>query len=182
MSGMSRKILLLFTLLGICCFAAAQELDGVQHPLHDDLLDHLSGNWNLSGKMAGAQTTHTIHAEWVLNHQFLLFHERQSDTPRNGAVPYEAMVFIGYDNTSERYVAHWLDIFGGRIDETLGYGTRAGNAINFVFEYPDGPFRTSFIWQPEQHTWHMLMSQKDQSGKWKSFADATLASKSGSGT
>jgi hypothetical protein len=30
---------------------------------------------------------------------------------------YEAMVFIGYDNTSERYVAHWIDIFGGRFSK-----------------------------------------------------------------
>lgn len=33
---------------------------------------------------------------------------------------YEAMVFIGYDNTSERYVVHWIDVFGGRFSETLG--------------------------------------------------------------
>lgn len=173
---MRRNLLLLFTLLlGLCCSGFGQELDGVQHPFHDDLLDHLSGNWNLTGKIAGSEAAHTIHAEWVLHHQFLLFHEKEPAPQKNGAVPYEAMVFIGYDNASERYVAHWIDVFGGRIDETLGYGTRTGNAINFVFEYPDGPFHTSFIWQPEQHSWHMLMSQRDQSGKWQSFADATLA-------
>jgi hypothetical protein len=33
---------------------------------------------------------------------------------------------------------------GGRFSETLGYGTRDGNAIRFVFEYPDGPFRTTY--------------------------------------
>ncbi|HEY8226282.1 MAG TPA: hypothetical protein VIG25_13455 [Pyrinomonadaceae bacterium] len=33
---------------------------------------------------------------------------------------YEAMVFIGYDNTSERYVAHWIDIFGGRFSKDEG--------------------------------------------------------------
>ena len=174
-----RKLLLLFTLLGLCGFPSAQELDGVQHPFKDDLLNHLSGDWNLSGKIAGQEARHTVNAQWVLNHQFLLFHEKQADAPASGNTPYEAMVYIGYDNMSERYVAHWLDIFGGRIDETLGYGTRAGNAINFIFEYPDGPFHTSFIWQPEQHSWHMLMSQKDQKGNWKPFADATLSQKPG---
>jgi hypothetical protein len=45
---------------------------------------------------------------------------------------------MGYDTTSERYVLHLLDIFGARYSETLGFGTRDGKAIRFVFEYPDG--------------------------------------------
>ena len=47
---------------------------------------------------------------------------------------------------TERYVAHWIDVFGGRFSETLGYGKRVGNKINFIFEYTDGPFRTNLIW------------------------------------
>lgn len=35
---------------------------------------------------------------------------------------------------SERYVAHWLDVFGGRFSETLGFGKREGNSIRFLFE------------------------------------------------
>lgn len=88
----------------------------------------------------------------------------------NSPPNYEAMIFIGYDNTSERYVAHWMDVFGGRFSETLGYGTRSGNAIKFVFEYPDGPFTNTFTWNPETKTWIFLMEQKDQTGKWKVFA------------
>jgi hypothetical protein len=53
---------------------------------------------------------------------------------------------IGYDNMSERYVVHWIDVFGVRFSETLGYGKRVGNEIDFIFEYPDGPFRTNLIW------------------------------------
>jgi hypothetical protein len=51
---------------------------------------------------------------------------------------YEAIWYMGYDTTSERYVLHLLDIFGARYSETLGFGTRDGKAIRFVFEYPDG--------------------------------------------
>lgn len=87
---------------------------------------------------------------------------------------YEAMVFIGYDNTSERYVAHWIDVFGGRFSESLGYGTRAGNSIKFVFEYPDGPFHNTFTWNPETKMWVSLLEQKDTTGKWKVFAEDTL--------
>jgi hypothetical protein len=56
---------------------------------------------------------------------------------------------VGYDNTSERYVAHWLDVYGGRFSETLGYGRRSSDSIEFVFEYPAGPFHTTFSWKPE---------------------------------
>jgi hypothetical protein len=91
-------------------------------------------------------------------------------TPPN----YEAMVFIGYDNTSERYVAHWIDVFGGRFSETLGYGTRSGNSIKFVFEYPDGPFHNTLTWNPGTKTWGFLMQQKDKTGKWKIFAEDSL--------
>src|SRR5437660_12322907 len=83
---------------------------------------------------------------------------------------YEAIVYIGYDNTSERYVAHWIDVFGGRFSETLGYGARDGNRIKFVFEYQDGPFHNTFTWNAEAKTWTFLMEQKDQTGKWKEFA------------
>jgi len=83
------------------------------------------------------------------------------------------MVLIGYDNTSERYVVHWIDLFGGRFSETLGYGTRSGNRIKFVFEYPDGPFHNTFTWNPPKG-WVFLMENKDQTGKWKVFAEDSL--------
>lgn len=52
---------------------------------------------------------------------------------------YDAHVYIGHDNASDRYVAHWIGLFGGRWSETLGFGSRDGDSIRFVFEYPDGP-------------------------------------------
>jgi Protein of unknown function (DUF1579) len=90
------------------------------------------------------------------------------------STPYEAMVFIGYDNASERYVAHWIDVLGGRVSETLGYGKRSGKVIKFVFEYPDGPFHNTFTWNPENESLVCLMEQKDSAGNWKVFAVDTL--------
>jgi hypothetical protein len=84
----------------------------------------------------------------ALNHRFLCLEMRGT-----ARVPtYEAIVFIGRDNLSERYVAHWLDVSGGRWSETLGYGTKSGQAVEFVFEYPDGPFRTTFA----QGAWRLV--------------------------
>jgi hypothetical protein len=124
----------------------------------------------------GRAAEHTVSVEWVLNHQFLRISEKDDALASSDRVPYEAMIMVGYDNTSERYVAHWNDVFGGRFSETLGYGTRAGNEIRFVFEYPDGPFHTTFCWNPETHQWKWLMQQKNKSGLLTEFADLTLTS------
>ena len=133
------------------------------------------GHWTLTGHVAKSPAHHSVESEWALNHQFLRIHEKEdarlSDFPR-----YEAIIMVGYDNTSERYVVHWMDIYGGRYSETLGYGTRNGNEIALNFEYPDGPFQTTFRWKPESGSWEWLMRQKSKEGKWVEFADLTLVS------
>ena len=149
---------------------AQEPLDGRHRIFRDDLLDNLAGDWKLTRKIRGQAVENRVKAEWVLNHQFLLVQMKGDSSPPN----YEAMVFIGYDNTSERYVAHWIDVFGGRFSETLGYGQRSGNSIKFVFEYPDGPFHNTFTWHPETKRWVFLMEHKDRAGKWGVFAEDTL--------
>ena len=69
---------------------------------------------------------------------------------------------------------HLIDTFGGRFSESLGYGTRDGNQIRFVFEYGDGPFHTTYRWNPETDTWQWLMEMKDKNGKWVPFSDLKL--------
>jgi hypothetical protein len=140
----------------------------------DDLVDHMAGTWQLRGRVMGREAHHTVEAEWVLNHQFLRIHEKTEAGAPASEQRYEAIWFLGYDPVSERYVVHLLDVFGGRFSETIGFGVREGNAIRFVFEYPDGPFHTAFQWSPEKDTWQWQMTQKDKDGKWVSFADLQL--------
>jgi len=141
----------------------------------DDLVDHLAGTWTLEGQILGHDAHHDVQAEWLLNHQFLRIHEKTATTAPSAENRYEAFWFLGYDAISERYVLHLLDVFGGRYSEALGYGTRDGDAIRFVFEYPDGPFHTTFRWSPEKDTWQWLLEQKDKNGKWTTFADLKLS-------
>ena len=155
-------------------------LDGPNVKFKDDLFDKLAGTWKITGTVMGQKASQTAEAEWVLGHQFMRLHMKElppkTKTPE-GEPPYEAMVFIGYDNTSERYVAHWIDTFGARFSETLGYGTRSGDAVKFVFEYPDGPFHTSFTFDPASKGWRVLMRTQDKSGNWMDFADMTWSRK-----
>jgi hypothetical protein len=142
---------------------------------HDSFADHLTGKWKVEGKVMGHDAHHEVDGEWVLDHQFIRLHERTAVSAPASESKYEAIWFLGYDAVSGHYVLHLLDVFGGRYSETLGYGVRSGNEIRFVFEYPDGPFHTTFRWLPETATWEWLMEQQDKGGKWTPFADLKFA-------
>jgi hypothetical protein len=76
---------------------------------------------------------------------------------------------------SDRYVVHWLDIFGGRFSETLGFGQKnAEDSIRFRFEYPGAPLHNTFTRNPSKGTWSVVIEQKDEAGKWTLFADEHL--------
>jgi hypothetical protein len=176
---MTRTIILAILVLLSWCgpfrdhATAQQPLDGRDRIFRDELLDNLVGDWKITRKFKTRTVENTAKTEWALNHQFLLIKMKDVNNPPQ----YEANVYIGYDHASDRYVAHWIDVFGGRFSETLGYGTRSGNSIKFVFEYPDGPFQNTFTWNPDKKSWTFLMQQKDQTGKWTLFAEDTLMRK-----
>lgn len=167
------RIKLLFALIAV---GLAPIVSVAQAPAEwrDILADHLTGCWKTEGQVMGREAHHEVCAEWVLNHQFLRLHEKTAAGAPKTEQAYEALWFLGYDPISERYVLHLMDIFGARYSETLGYGTRDGNQIRFVFEYPDGPFHTTYLWNPEKDAWEWLLQQKDKDGKWTSFANFKL--------
>lgn len=162
---------LLFFLLALPIPAMAQ---GPVLEWHDELVDQLAGDWKMDGQVLGSDAHHTLSAEWVLNHQFLRMHEKTSAGAPKSEHPYDSIWFLGYDTVSDRYVMHLLDIFGARYSETLGYGTRDGDSIRFVFEYPNGPFHTTFIWSPSDNSWKWQLEQKGKDGKWAPFGDFHL--------
>ena len=149
--------------------AAPPPLDGYGVIMRDSLLEHLAGTWRATRRARGQVSVSTLDVAWVLNHQFLRLHYR--DTTAKG---YEAMVFIGYDHTSERYVAHWLDMGGARWSETLGYGKPVPHGIEFLFEYPDGPFTNTFTYDATTKTWAALLRQKNARGEWTTFAEEKI--------
>lgn len=136
----------------------------------DALLEKLSGQWKGTGVVMGDSVTYRITTGWELMHQFLLVHMEDVAVPSQ----YEAKVYIGYDCPSERYVVHWLDNFGGRFSETLGYGVQDGPSINFRFEYPDGPMINRFQYDEGSGNWHFHITSKNEKGVWITFGDIYL--------
>jgi hypothetical protein len=144
-------------------------IDGPNRIFQDSLVDRLSGPWRMAGQVRGRPVEYAVTATWVLNHQWLRLDLIDVVQPPS----YEAVVYLGYDNASERYVAHWIDQGGGRYSETLGYGSRERDGVHLVFEYPDGPFHTTFTAHADG-TWGVLMRTKNPAGAWTTFAEYTM--------
>jgi Protein of unknown function (DUF1579) len=140
---------------------------------NDALLDKLTGQWSLSGTVGKRPVSNRFSAEWVLGHQFLELSFESTDKQ----APYLAKVSIGYDEVSERYVMHWLDNGGGRYSETLGYGVKSDNHIEFRFEYPEGPFINILSYNEKANTWLLHMTKKNSKGKWVVFGNEYLKRK-----
>jgi hypothetical protein len=80
-------------------------------------------------------------------------------------MPYEGVFFIGYDNTDKRYIAHLMNVFGGRDSETLGYGEREGNKIRFLFKGPKGSAVEEFILEAQSKEWNLVSWANAPDGK-----------------
>jgi hypothetical protein len=87
------------------------------------LLNHLAGNWVLEGTLGGRHSTHDVTAEWILNHEYLRFHEVSREKNKNNRPAYEAIVIISWDNKADEYRCLWLDTTGGG-GLTMGYSKR----------------------------------------------------------
>jgi hypothetical protein len=143
--------------------------DGPRRIFRDELIENLVGKWKLTRKIRGKQVENTVHAGWVLNHQFLQLHMKDVAVPP----AYEALVLIGYSHADKKYVAHWCDTYGGKFS-AVGHGRRMGDAIEFEFHYPDGPFYNTFAWDAKAKGWVFRMESKGKDGKRALFAEDTL--------
>jgi hypothetical protein len=151
--------------------AIAQEPQQAQQQgLKDALLDELEGQWCMNGTLMGEPVEYNLDASWVLGHQFLLLEMREVSNPPQ----YEAAIFIGYDDSGDQYVVHWLDQFGAKPSATLGYGERDKNSIRLLFDYPSSQFRDTFTFDDDSGQWHFYIEAKKADGSWSEFADYTV--------
>jgi len=151
--------------------ATAQEV-GFQ----DELLDRLAGNWLMQGTIAGDEVNHDVVAEWVLAHGYLRLHEVAREKDDRGEPAYEAIITIGWDEPSSRYVCQWLDSTGGGglIGEGLGYAQPDnGDEIAWVFDTPTILIHNTFTYRRDSDTWQWAIDT-GQAGNLTPFARVTL--------
>jgi hypothetical protein len=165
-----RKLRFIGLALALSLSANAQEA-GFQ----DKLLDRFTGNWILTGKIAGDDVIHTIDARWVLGHQYLQFDERTE----KGEIDYEATVIIGWDEPSSRYVCLWLDSTGGSglSNGILGYAGPTEDKLAFIFADDASRFHTTFSYDRAHDTWYWTMDSEKEEGRFKPFARLTMRRK-----
>jgi len=158
---------LLLALLLAAGAASAQD-----RTFNDPFIQQLAGDWTLTRQIRGKEVENTVHAEWVLNHQFLQVHMTDSAQPP----AYEALIYVGYQHAEQRYVVHWLDVYGGK-GSAIGYGKRSGDSIEVAFQYEDGPFFNTLTWDTLGQGWTFKMESINKDGKRQLFAIDTLRRK-----
>lgn len=137
--------------------------------LQDEFLDKLVGRWSLTRKVRDKTEQNKVETNWVLGHQFVRIHMTDVASPPK----YEADVYIGYDTGGKRYVAHWMDTWGGGFS-LMGFGVRDGNSLPLLFEDAEATVRNTFTYDPTTDTWTSLIVQKKKGGDWKPFAEDRL--------
>ncbi len=140
----------------------------------NDYLNHLAGSWDLTGRMGSTELHQKVEAHWVLQGLFLQMHFLQQDAPAPGRSLYEAIYMLGYDEKTDVYVMHLFDTFGVSYAITPGMGQRQGDSVEFIFDYPEGPFSNTFSWVEASGQWEMLLRAADPEGGWRVFATKTL--------
>ncbi len=167
------RLLLFCTFLLVCIttISAQDSLQCNQEYFSDSLLDQLTGPWQASGEVMGEKVGYAFNVLWVLNHQFL----EMNLTDTSAQPAYIAKVMIGYDCDKKQYVVHWLDNFGGPFSETLGYGVQKGNAIEMVFNYPEGKLVNTFSYDLGNQQWTSHAVSLNKQGKWEVFSHIELS-------
>lgn len=129
-------------------------------PVESLLLDHLAGDWDLQGTIAGKQTTHDVTAEWVANHQYLRLHEVSREKAADGNPQYNAFIHIGWNEKDKTYSIIWLDNFWGIEPESIGAAVPKENELPFVWKNEKGTlsFSNDFLYDPKTDSWLWTMN------------------------
>jgi len=164
------SLLVIFSLFPVWSAAEAP-------PLEDPFLDQLAGKWIMEGSLLGNPVDSSLEVGWVLEHRFLQLEMRDLGEPSQ----YEAKILIGFDGKKKRYVAHWLDRFGGGPSSTLGFGQRHGQSLELLFDYPSGSFRDIFTFDVDSGQWDLVIDSRQADGTFVQFAAYQMTRKAQAG-
>lgn len=161
-----KKIYFLSIAILITVTSFSQTKVSTDKRFHDDLLDHLVGNWHDTSVAHGSTFTSEVDASWVLNHQYLLLHLKSNEVVPWWGVQMEYYQYIGYNHYQKRYTVHGMSIEGDEdLSEGFSYGYRNGNEFKTVNKFSkDTSVIQRFIWQPETNSWR-IQSAPEINGK-----------------
>jgi hypothetical protein len=134
------------------------------------ILKKLDGEWLAKGQIMGDDVEYTVSVKPVLNSSFSELHMVDTENPPE----YEALVFIGYDTTENKIIAHWLDSFGPAYSIPHGTGSIDRNIIEFTVPYSEGPFHDHLTYNETNNSWSLVIESYKDSITWNKFAEYTF--------
>ena len=163
----------------ICCLAVVSlAVTGATQDTDDSrlLLDHLAGDWVLKGVLGKKTAVHDVHAEWVLNHEYIRLHETSREKKQNGEPAYEAIIFISWDAKAQQYACLWLDNTEGGGLSAEGIAHAKPQEFSIPFEWVQAgavTLRNTFSYNARLDTWRWAIDNI-RKGKAEPFGDVTL--------
>jgi Protein of unknown function (DUF1579) len=136
----------------------------------DPFLARLEGDWDMVGTVQGKPVRHHGTARWVLKKGWLCLSIVDSGSPP----AYEASVYLGFDQRTRDYIAHWLDQFGATGARVVGTGQREGETLVLLFPYAEGAFRDTFSFAAGASSGSLLLESQQKDGHWSTFATYRL--------
>lgn len=130
------------------------------------LLRALDGNWRMSGDVKGQQVSYSMRAASALQGTFTEMRMKDVQVPAQ----YEAVVFIGFDTTTQTIIAHWMDNHGPKYSIPHATGHISGDSIQLLFPYPSGNFRNTLTYNADSASWTFVLESAQPDGSWKHFA------------
>jgi len=135
-----------------------------------ELLNHLQGQWVMTGDVLGKPVQYTAEGTWILGNQWFCLHMKDTATPP----AYEASLFIGLDSAKNEYVAHWLDSFGGAGARVVGTAPLSAEKVEIEYPYAESKFRNIFTHDPPTDEWFLQIESERTGGTWTHFAKYDL--------
>ena len=177
-SFMKRMYILIAMCISVSSYAQ-QTGDSVGRQFHDDLLDHLVGQWHVTAVAHEHDFTSEVDVAWVLNHQFLLFHLKSNEVVPWWGVQMEYFQYTGYNHYKNRYTLHVVSIEGDEdLSEGFGYGSRSGNDFKTSFKFGrDTTIVQHLIWEPGTGNWRIQSRMKVKEKEGNVFLDMKLTKK-----
>jgi len=141
-----------------------------------ELMNHLVGQWTMTGTLGGKKTTNDIQENWLLKREYLQFHEVSRERGADGGPAYEAIVLLSWYVKTSEFMCLWLDNTegGGLSPQGIARGPQRGDAIPVVFTLSQGEsLHTTFAYNRSADTWRLTIDDV-KNGKSDRFGNVTL--------
>jgi hypothetical protein len=143
------------------------------------LMNHLVGRWTMTGRLGGKRAIHDVDAKWILNREYVQFHEVSRERSASGGPAYEAIVLLSWYVKTSEFMCLWLDntAGGGLSPEGIARGPQAGDTVPIVFRLSQREsIHTTFAYNRVTDTWRLTIDDITD-GKSDRFGDVTLRRK-----